>query len=145
MKTWLFNYAFIPKNYPNFLTIVPSDRSRKPTTFDEVKDKSFHVVNGQHTLRACLDYVADASSTPEVKEFFSKWPCNVVWAPEGDDDPLFHLSGVLNLDSEYRKHFLSWFECTQHARKTWIRRGRPARIVRETQSNSSDYKKWRYY
>jgi hypothetical protein len=145
MKTWLFNYAFILKNYPNFLTIVPSDRSRKPATFDEVKDKSFHVVNGQHTLRACLDYVADASSTPEVKEFFSKWPCNVVWAPEGDDDPLFHLSGVLNLDSEYRKHFLSWFECTQHARKTWIRRGRPARIVRETQSNSSDYKKWRYY
>jgi hypothetical protein len=143
MKTWLFNYAFIPKNYPNFLTIVPSDRSRKPATFDEVKDKSFHVVNGQHTLRACLDYVADASSTPEVKEFFSKWPCNVVWAPEGDDDPLFHLSGVLNLDSEYRKHFPSWFECIQHARKTWIRRGRPTRIVRETQSNSSDYRKWK--
>ena len=26
MKTWLFNYAFIPKIHPNFLTIVPSDR-----------------------------------------------------------------------------------------------------------------------
>ena len=118
MKTWLFNYAFIPKNYPNFLTIVPSDRSRKPASFEEVKDKSFHVVNGQHTLRACLEYVTDPSSTTEVKDFFSRWPCNVVWAPEGDDDPLFHLSGVLNLDSEYRKHYPSWLECIQHARKT---------------------------
>ena len=143
MKTWLFNYAFLPKNYPNFLTIVPSDRSRKPTSFEEVKDNSFHVVNGQHTLRACLDYVNDPGSTEEVKEFFSKWPCNVVWAPEGDDDPLFHLSGVLNLDSEYRKHFPSWIECIQHARKTWIRRGRPLRTMRETTRNSDAFKKWR--
>lgn len=36
MKMWLFNYVFIPKNYPNFLTIVPADRSRKPAHFDEV-------------------------------------------------------------------------------------------------------------
>ena len=120
MKTWLFNYAFLPKNYPNFLTIVPSDRSRRPTSFEEVKDKTFHVVNGQHTLAACLEYVNDPSSTEEVRNFFSKWLCNVVWAPEGDDDPLFHLSGVLNLDSEYRKHFPSWLECIQHTRKTWI-------------------------
>ena len=145
MKTWLFNYAFMPKNYPNFLTIVPSDRSRKPSSFDEVKDKSFHVVNGQHTLAACLEYANDPSSTPEVKDFFSKWPCNVVWAPEGDDDPLFHLSGVLNLDSEYRKHFPTWVECIQHARKTWIRRGRPPRTVREKASNSEAFKKWKVF
>lgn len=143
MKTWLFNYAFLPKNYPNFLTIVPSDRRRKPTCFDEVKDKSFHVVNGQHTLAACLAYVNDASATVEVKSFFEKWPCNVVWAPEGDDDPLFHLSGVLNLDSEYRKHFPSWIECLQHARKTWIRRGRPARTMRETTRNVEAHKMWK--
>jgi hypothetical protein len=145
MKTWLFNFAFVPKNYPNFLTIVPSDRSRRPSSFDEIKDKSFHVVNGQHTLRACLDYVADPSSTDDVKKFFSKWPCNVVWAPEGDDDPLFHLSGVLNLDSEYRKHFPSWFECIQHARKTWIRRGRPRRTMRETTTNTNAFKKWKVF
>ena len=145
MKTWLFNYAFMPKNYPNCLTIVPADRSRKPAHFDEVKDRSFHVVNGQHTLAACLEYVNDPSSTEEVKEFFSKWPCNVVWAPEGDDDPLFHLSGVLNLDSEYRKHFPSWVECIQHARKTWIRRGRPARTMRATASNSGAFKKWKVF
>ena len=143
MKTWLFNYAFIPKNYPNFLTIVPADRSRRPANFDEVKDHTFHVVNGQHTLAACLEYVNDPSSTDEVKEFFSKWPCNVVWAPEGDDDPLFHLSGVLNLDSEYRKHFPTWVECIQHARKTWIRRGRPRRIQRENAANSNAFKKWK--
>jgi hypothetical protein len=136
MKTWLFNYAFMQKVYPNFLTIVPLDRSTKPTSFEDIQDKSFHVVNGQHTLTACLQYVNDRDSTQEVKDFFSKWPCNVVWAPEGDDDPLFHLSGVLNLDSEYRKHFPTWVECIQHARKTWIRRGRPRRIVREKPGNS---------
>ena len=136
MKTWLFNYAFIPKIHPNFLTIVPSDRRTKPFSFEEVKDKSFHVVNGQHTLVACLEYVNDPSNTDEVKRFFSKWPCNVVWAPEGDDDPLFHLSGVLNLDSEYRKHFRSFTECIQHARKTWIRRGRPdLNCTREVQQH----------
>ena len=145
MKTWLFNFAFMPKNYPNFLTIVPADRSRKPASFEEVKDKSFHVVNGQHTLAACLEYVNDPSSTREVKDFFSKWPCNVVWAPEGDDDPLFHLSGVLNLDSEYRKHFPTWVECIQHARKTWIRRGRPTRIAREYASNLEAFKKWKMF
>jgi hypothetical protein len=145
MKTWLFNYAFIPKIHPNFLTIVPSDRRRKPTNFEEVKNKSFHVVNGQHTLAACLEYVNDPSSTDEVKRFFSKWPCNVVWAPEGDDDPLFHLSGVLNLDSEYKKHFPSFTECIQHARKTWIRRGRPARTVREKSNNTEAFKKWKIY
>lgn len=125
MKIWLFNYAFMPKNYPNFLTIVPTDRNTKPTSFEEIQDTNFHVVNGQHTLAACLEYVHDPSSTEEVKEFFSKWPCNVVWAPEGNDDPLFHLLGVLNLNSEYRKHIPTWVECLQHARKTWIRRGKP--------------------
>ena len=143
MKTWLFNYAFIPKIHPNFLTIVPSDRRRRPASFEEVKDKTFHVVNGQHTLAACLEYVHDPSSTEEVKSFFSAWPCNVVWAPEGDDDPLFHLSGVLNLDSEYRKHFPSFTECIQHARKTWIRRGRPDRTVREKSYNQEAFKKWK--
>ena len=145
MKTWLFNYAFMPKNYPNFLTIVHVDRSRKLAHFDGVKDRSFHVVNGQHTLAACFEYLNDPSSTEEVKEFFSKWPCNVVWAPEGDDDPLFHLSGVLNLDSEYRKHFPSWVECIQHARKTWIRRGRPAQSMRDTASSSGAFKKWKVF
>ena len=143
MQIWLFNYAFMPKNYPNFLTIVPADRRLKPVNFDEVRDMPFDVVNGQHTLAACLEYVNDPSSTQEVKEFFSKWPCNLVWSPEGDDDPLFHLSSVLNLDSEYRKHFPSWVECIQHARKTWIRRGRPTRTVRATANNSEAFKKWK--
>ena len=145
IKTWLFTYAFRPKTHPNFLTIVPSDRRRKPTNFEEVKDKSFHVVNGQHTLTACLEYVNDPSSTEEVKSFFSKWPCNVVWAPEGDDDPLFHLSGVLNMDSEYRKHFPSWVECIQHARKIWIKRGRPVRTVRKKANNTDDFKRWKVF
>lgn len=143
MKTWLFNFAFMQKSHPNHLTIVPADRRRKPTSFDEVKNKKFHVVNGQHTLAACHQYVNDPSSTNEVKRFFSKWPCNVVWAPEGDDDPLFHLSGVLNLDSEYMKHFPSFTECIQHARKTWIRRGRPERCVREKVNNAEAFKKWK--
>jgi hypothetical protein len=143
MKTWLFNFAFMQKTYPNFLTIVPADRSAKPTNFADVENKRFHVVNGQHTLAACREFVDDADSTPEVKEFFSTWPCNVVWAPEGDDDPLFHLSGVLNLDSEYRKHYPTWVECIQHARKTWIRRGKPPRTVREYASNSESFKKWK--
>ena len=37
MKTWLFNYAFIPKNYPNFLTIVPADRRQKPIILTKFK------------------------------------------------------------------------------------------------------------
>ena len=145
MKTYLFNYAFIQQAYPNFLTIVPSDRRRKPRSFADVQNKSFHVVNGQHTLAACREYVNDPESTDEVRSFFSKWPCNVVWAPEGDDDPLFHLSGVLNLDTEYRKHFPSFTECIQHARKTWIRRGRPARTVREKTNNTEAFKKWKVF
>ena len=143
MKTYLFNYAFIPKTYPNFMTVVPADRRRRPSHFEEVKDHMFHVVNGQHTLAACNEYVNDPSSTEEVKNFFSSWPCNVVWAPEGDDDPLFHLSGVLNLDTEYMKHFPSFTECIQHARKTWIRHGRPARVVREKANNTAAFKKWK--
>ena len=145
MKTWLFNYVFMPKNYLNFLTIVPADRSRKLANFDEVRDKSFHVVNGQHTLAAYLEYVNDPSNAEEVKEIFFKWPCNVVWAREGDDDPLFHLSGVLNLGSEYKKHFTSWVKCIQHAKKTWIRRERPARTMREKSSNSEAFKKWKVF
>lgn len=70
MKTWLFNYAFIPKIHPNFLTIVPSDRRRKPTKFEEVQNAKFHVVNGQQTLAACLEYVIDPNNTEEVKRFF---------------------------------------------------------------------------
>ena len=69
----------------------------------------------------------------------------MVWAPEGDDGPLFHLSGFLNLDSEYMKYFLSFTECIQYARKTWIRRGRPARTVREKSNNAETFKKWKIY
>ena len=65
----------------------------------------------------------------------------MVWAPEGDDDILFHLSDILNLDSEYKKYFPSWVECVQHARTTWIRRGRPTRTVREKANNIDALKK----
>lgn len=62
----------MPMNYPNFLKIVPSDKSRKLAHFDEVKNNFFQVVNRQHTVAACLKYVNDLSSTEEVKELFSK-------------------------------------------------------------------------
>ena len=137
--------AFILKIHPNFLTIVPSYRRKKPTKFAAVHNKSFHVVNGQHILAACLEYVNDPNIPEEVRSFFSKWPCNVIWAPKGDDDPLFHLSGILNLNSEYIKHFLSFTECIQHAKKTWIRRGRRARTVRDKSNNAEAFKKWKVF
>ena len=43
------------------------------------------------------------------------------------------------------KHFPSFTECIQHTRKTWIRRGRPARTVRKKSSNMEAFKKWKVY
>ena len=41
MKTLLFNYAFMPKNYPNFLRIVPANRSRKPANLTKLETTHF--------------------------------------------------------------------------------------------------------
>lgn len=101
---------------------MSSNTWRNSASFDEVKDKIFHIVNGQRTLAACLEYVNDITNTYEMKDFlFAEWQYNMVWAPKGNDDLLFHFSGVLNMENAYRKHFPSWVECIQHARKTWTK------------------------
>lgn len=108
MKIWLFNYTFMLKNYPNFLIIVPSYRSRKPTNFDEVKDISFQVVNGQHTLVACLEYVNEPSNTKEVNFFFQNG--HVMW--------FGHLTVMTTLCFTFLV-FLTWIVNTKCAFKKW--------------------------
>ena len=45
------------------IIIMPEDRSKRSASFVKVKDSQFEIVNGQHTLAACLRYMNDKSIT----------------------------------------------------------------------------------
>jgi hypothetical protein len=62
------------------LCVMP-DMEEKPTNWDQISNRNFFIINGQHSIGASLKM--RASDLPEkIVKPFLKWNCFVVWSKD---------------------------------------------------------------
>ena len=108
-------------------------------TWDDIKDKTFSIINGQHTVAASQDIIAHRDTDPALKEKLKVWPCTIVWT----DDPSMtvRLSYTLNNSNSFNKFILTWTTQIVYCRRVWVKLNRPQKLRVNASGSSSDPEK----
>ena len=101
------------------LCIMPQMKE-KPTSFQEIEDGSFWIINGQHSVEASRS-MQDMDVPLSMREFFQKWNCFIVWTKS--KEKLRKISAYYN-----RVNHFSSFKPTNilAARFIWTELGSPS-------------------
>jgi hypothetical protein len=73
------------------LCVMP-DTNERPTMWDEIANKRFFIINGQHNVAVSKDMQTTGLPESIVKNF-RKWNCFIVWSMDRADCKI-HLDGV---------------------------------------------------
>ena len=67
------------------LCVMPTNRTEKPTSWEEIKDGNFYIINGQHSVAASrLITQVDSGADEDVKNDFRMWICFIVWSSDAE-------------------------------------------------------------
>jgi hypothetical protein len=106
------------------LCVMPTKRTTKPTSWDEIKDGEFCIINGQHSVAASKSIVNDNNDVDEdVKNDFRVWSCFVVWST--DEEILRAISAYYNRINHFQLIQPSWATNILGARNVWVSMGCP--------------------
>nr|PNR27966.1 hypothetical protein PHYPA_028558 [Physcomitrium patens] len=106
------------------LCVMPTNRTSKPTTWEEIKDGEFFVINGQHSVAASR-VITDESNVvdDDVKSDFRVWSCFIVWS--SDPEILRSISAYYNRINHFQMIQPSWATNILGARSVWVSMGYP--------------------
>ena len=106
------------------LCIMPIGLTSKPQSWEEIKDGSFYVINGQHSVAASLK-ICDSTTgvDDDIKNDFRVWSCFVVWSE--DSEILRSISAYYNRINHFEQVQASWATNILGARKVWDSMGCP--------------------
>ena len=77
------------------LCIMPRNRIEKPSSWEEIKDGDFYIINGQHSVAASrLITQVGSGVDDDVKNDFCVWSCFIVWS--SDAEILWSISAYYN-------------------------------------------------
>ena len=77
------------------LCVMPTNRNSKPTSWEEIKDGEFYIINGQHSVAASrLITQVDSRAEEDMKSDFRVWSCFIVWS--SDPEILQSISAYYN-------------------------------------------------
>ena len=67
------------------LCVIPKDRISKPTSWEEIKDVEFYIINGQFSVVANKKITkAESGIDDDVKRDFHDWSYFIVWSSESE-------------------------------------------------------------
>nr|PNR49410.1 hypothetical protein PHYPA_011306 [Physcomitrium patens] len=106
------------------LCVMPTNRTSKPTTWEEIKEGEFFVINGQHSV-AANKVITDESNVvdDDVKSDFRVWSCFIVWS--SDPEILRSISAYYNRINHFQMIQPSWATNILGARSVWVSMGCP--------------------
>ena len=93
------------------------------TTWEDIKDKTFSIINGQHTVAASLEIINHRDTDPALKEKLKVWPCTIVWTE--DPSMTVRLSYTLNNTNSFNKFTPTWTTQIVYCRRVWVKLNRP--------------------
>ena len=89
------------------LCVMPTNRTLKPTSWEEIKDGEYYIINGQHNVVASrLITQVGSGAEEEVKSNFRVWSCFIVWS--SDPEILRSISTYYNRINHFQMIQPSW-------------------------------------
>ena len=103
------------------LCIMPQTQE-KPTSFRDIEDRNFWIINGQHSVEASK--TMQGMDVPQsTREFFQKWNCFIVWTRS--KEKLRKISAYYNRVNHFSSFKPTWSTNILAARFIWIELGSP--------------------
>ena len=104
------------------LVTLTSDIQLKPTSWEEIKDGEFYIINGQYNVAASRLITQVGSGVEEdVKSDFRVWSCFIVWL--SDPEILQSISVYYNQINHFQMIQPSWATNILGARTVWVSMG----------------------
>jgi hypothetical protein len=100
---------------------MPVGLKALPKSWDEIKDRQFYAINGQHTAVAARRMIEDPLCT--WKDEVRYWDALIVWSADNAD--LKAISNYYNLINKINPFKATWGNNLIHTRQTWVSMGRP--------------------
>ena len=101
------------------LCLMPTNRSEKPTSWEEIKDGDFYIINGQHSVVASkLITQVGSGADDDVKNDFRVWSCFIMWS--SDVEILQSISAYYNRINHFQMIQPSWATNILGARMVWV-------------------------
>ena len=83
------------RNAQQTLCVMPTNRTEKPTSWEEIKDGDFYITNGQHSVVASrLITQVGSGADDDIKNDFRMWSYFIVWS--SDAEILLSISAYYN-------------------------------------------------
>ena len=101
------------------LCIMPQTQE-KPTSFRDIEDRNFWIINGQHSVEASK--TMQGMDVPQsTREFFQKWNCFIVWTKS--KEKLRKISAYYNCVNHFSSFKPTWSTNILAARFIWTELG----------------------
>ena len=106
------------------LCVMPTNRTEKPMSWEEIKDSDFYIINGQHSVTVSrLIMQVDSRADENVKNDFRVWSYFIVWS--SDAEILRSISAYYNRINHFQMIQPSWATNILGARTVWVSMGCP--------------------
>ena len=106
------------------LFVMPTNRTEKPTSWEEINNGDFYIINGQHSVAASrLITQVGSAAEDEVKNDFRVWSCFIVWSSNAKI--LRSISAYYNRINHFQMIQSSWVTNILGARTVWVSMGCP--------------------
>ena len=103
------------------LCIMPQ-MQEKPTSFRDIEDGNFWIINGQHSVEASKT-MQDMDVPQSTREFFQTWNCFIVWTRS--KEKLRKISAYYNRVNHFSSFKSTWSTNNLAARFIWTELGSP--------------------
>jgi hypothetical protein len=99
------------------LCAIPKDLTRKPRSWEDIKDGEFYMINGQHSVEASKLMRTRPDISEKVVKKFEKWECFIVW--NDDKSILRKISAYYNRVNHFQNFKPTWATNIIGARAVW--------------------------
>jgi len=117
---------------------------KKPTTWEQIKDGKFAIIDGQHSVEAARELLKENLPNKSLRSSLETWDAYIVY----DKDParLTAISAHYNNTNPLTHAQPTWGNQIHPGRSIWIDCGRPANAPNESERrlNASVYKQKKY-
>ena len=112
---------------------------REGMTWNDIKDMTYAIINGQHIVAASQKIIAHKDIESALKEKLKVWPCSIVWT----EDPRMtvQLLYTLNNSNLFNKFTPTWTTQILYYRRVWVKLNKPQKQRANAAENTLDPEK----
>lgn len=125
------------------MPIFPENKpGQPPYKWEDIKDKEFIIIGGQHTVAAARTIVNHKDTDHLTRQKFRVWPCCIVYTQEYIHTT--RLSLTLNRTNKMFAWVPSWVATIVSVRRVWLSTHKPSKVrINASNVEDTNVKKWK--